>query len=244
MWTFFGHSWLNVVFFIISIISIVLAVIFYYKSLREKKPVFAKQTINLIKSNLTSFSKLQINYDGRKVDKLTLTKLSLWNSGKATIYKNDITTVDPLLIKTNGQNIIYDFEIASSNPANEIVITKIDDYTLSVSFTFLDFHNGVLLNIYHNGTKSDDVSIQGTLIGAKTLISGIKRNFFINRIDIITAPVNYLYNKNNIILKALGLILMLLEIPIIFPLMLIVIPLDSIYEKLYKSAPNKYYLHD
>ena len=82
---FKGSTSLNIIFFALALVSIILAVIFYYKSLRIKQPVFSKQTFRLIDKKISTIKNIEIKYNQLQVENLSLTKIAIWNSGKESI---------------------------------------------------------------------------------------------------------------------------------------------------------------
>src|SRR5688572_6382101 len=108
---FDNTPWLNFIFLLLSVISIILAFYFYKKAQREKRPVFARRTTRLVQPYLSSLKSLNIQYQGQDVKTLSLTKFSFWNAGKDPIRKEDIAPGDPLFIQASTNIIFYDVEI-------------------------------------------------------------------------------------------------------------------------------------
>jgi hypothetical protein len=95
---------LNLVFLIIAVTGLFLAFYFYYKSKKEKRPVYNLQTIRLIKKNVSSINKLQILYKESNVENLSVTKFSFWNTGRGIIRKSDFIESDTLTIYHSGES--------------------------------------------------------------------------------------------------------------------------------------------
>jgi len=97
--------------YIIGITGVLLAVFFYFKNKKEKKPTYTAKSLNLIRNLTSKYKPLEMTYSGQKIDNLTVTKFAFWNSGKQTISKDDIAHREPLEIEMNLPYEILDFEV-------------------------------------------------------------------------------------------------------------------------------------
>ncbi|MFM9989758.1 hypothetical protein [Flavobacterium sp.] len=241
---FDSNPLLNIIFFILSIVSIILAFIFYFKSIRNKKPIYNIETNRLVSNNLTSLSKIEIKYNNSPVSNLSVTKIALWNNGKESIRRNDIASSDPIIIKTKDNVLLYDFEVVYEKAVNVIVVEKESENSLKISFEFLDFNDGVVLNIYHSGNRSDNIKISGTLIGSEKISQAVIKDYISDKFDIISNPVNYLVNSEKKIYRFVGwTIAAPITFIIIFPLLLITLPTDKVLEFFHK-VPKEYKFSD
>lgn len=128
---------LNIVFLLLAIISIILAIYFYIKSKKEKKPVYSLKTTQLINDNVSSIEKLEIFFAGNTLENLSLTKFAFWNAGRETIKETDIVNADPIKIFTSKGFIIYDYKIEIQDQRNNIKINQEKDSSLILSFDYL-----------------------------------------------------------------------------------------------------------
>lgn len=241
---FDGGSWLNIIFLLLTIFSIVIAFYFYFKAKKEKSPVFNKQTIRLLQPKLAKLKNIEIKYVGQVINNLSLTRLAFWNSGKESIRKEDIPINDPLQIVTVGEVKIYDVEIDFENKVNNFFVEKINDNLISISFDFIDFNEGVILNVYHSGFDSKELAINGTLIGANKISNGIKKNKVLKSLDFFFAPTNYLMSSDKIILKILGFPIALSTILIVIPLAPFIFLVNYLYNRVNVTYPKKFDLSE
>lgn len=240
---------INLISFLLAILGIILSVYYYLKSRKEKIPVFSKQSFQLIQKSITGLDKLEVKYNDQRVDKLTLTKVAFWNSGRETIRKEDVVQRDPIKITTKEDLLIYDHKIISSNPKNNFTLERINDQTINIYFDYMDHFQGIIINIYHNGQKSDDIQLEGTIIGARKLDTGIRKKYILQKvtfIDIILKPVNKLINDKNIVFRICGFILGLFFGMFLLPIMIALLLIDEIYGLYYNynKAPKKFKLFD
>ncbi|QAT88499.1 hypothetical protein EJ065_6974 [Corallococcus coralloides] len=164
---FGSNPWVSAISFLLAIAGTALSVIFYYKSRITKRPRYALRSNNIIRAFTSKVESLEILYRGRRIENLTVTKIALWNDGKATIHQNDIASLDPLIISTAKNHEILDASIIDSkNPANQLEISRIDPGKFKLSFEYLDHHEGAVLQVFHTGSTSSDIFITGIIKGA------------------------------------------------------------------------------
>jgi len=164
-----GNPYVTLGLLLLAVFTFILMILFYYRSKRIKKPFYAVRSINLIQNFSSRLSSLKISYKDEQVENLTVSNVALWNGGKETIRKNDITNVKPLKISLREPYKILDAKIiCSNNPANEISVGKVgtDGRTLLINFEYLDANEGCVLQIIHDGDSSYDLSVSGIIIGA------------------------------------------------------------------------------
>lgn len=167
------------------LLGLIASTIFYLKSLKYKELRYILKTYNLIKDYSSRFSNLSIKYNGEEVKNFSVSKIIFWNNGKETIDGSDITKIEPLTISIGKDNKILDANIIqTNNQASQIAITEIKDNYLIINFEYLDYLNGVGINIIHNGLDLMDFKITGK-------IKGLRK---IKEVSILNAPkeVHYL----------------------------------------------------
>jgi hypothetical protein len=241
---FDNNPWLNLLFLILSILSIILAYYFYYQSKKEKKPVFNSKTISLFLVNSIIAKKIDIRYNGDLINNLSLTKIAFWNAGKESIRGDDIAPNAPFLIIAPEDVTIYGVEIVDQNMVNNFILDKVDEHKIKVHFDFIDFNDGVIINIFHSKFKKNGFTIQGTFIGAPKLSHGIQQDKLAVKLDFITKPMTYLFNTKKFVLQFLGILLIVPTIAVYFPLIMIILPIDRFLNKLNNKFQKKFFLEE
>ena len=237
---------LNLIFLVLTIISILLAIYFYIKSKKDKKPVYSIKTIQLIEDNLSSIENLKIYYGKDNVENLSITKFAFWNAGRETINENDFVKVDHLRIEANENIIIYDFKVEIQDERNNFQIEKNANTSLQVSFDYLDRNQGIVLTVYHNGKENSGLKILGSFKGAKELSLGVEREKIFNALlkNKIIIFFENLINSEKLSLRILGFLsffpMIIYGLVVIFPATLI----DSIYDRLFNKSPKEFYLKE
>jgi hypothetical protein len=162
---------------IVGILAGVIASYNYYKrALRDREPTALLRSNNLIEGNTSKFENLKIEYKGHEVKNLTVSKLAFWNNGKQTIKRDDIPDKAQIFIVGKGDTVILEVQVvAQTNSENDFGALLLEDgKRAKVDFSFLDHHQGGIIQIVHTGLNSQDLDLAGTVIGfgkVKVMIS-------------------------------------------------------------------------
>lgn len=241
---FNGGPILNILFFCIAIISLILSFIFYLKSKREKKLTYLTKSFGLIQDSISSIDNLSIKYKDEDVKFLTLTKVSVWNAGKKTIKRDDIAKYDTLRVRLQDGCKVYSANLSEiGRDTNEISI-ETENNIVSIAFSYLDYGDGAIFEIYHSGKPSDKIEIVGTIIGGLE-ISLAKEGEFSR----IVRPVgNFLFSSYwNAEFSSLGRvdkILCAALTPLAFVIIMLLMPFEIIIDKFAIGIPKKYMLSE
>ncbi|MGB9941322.1 hypothetical protein [Methanosarcina sp.] len=165
--TLISNSWFSFFLALISILSFIGMFYFYYKSKKEKLPLFCMKSTKILEDLSERYEPLQITYKEKKIKNLTVTQVGFWNCGKETIKKSDIATKDPLSIKTKNNAQILDVKITTSenNPNGFEYNLSTDLSCLIYNFDYIDKNQGALIQLLHTGTSSSDLELKGSIIG-------------------------------------------------------------------------------
>lgn len=170
--TFFnGGSLLNLITFILAILGILCSVYFYLKGKRCKKPTYILKTTNLVRENIQKIDSVDILYSGNKIKNLSVTKIAFWNNGKDTISSNDVAKKSPIRLTIKGDFIFLDAKIIfQKNQSNDFSIAMSNDNKfIDIDFDYFDYEEGVVLQVFHTGAKSSDISMEGQIKSVKEI---------------------------------------------------------------------------
>lgn len=156
---------------ILSVLSVLVAVVslvLYLRGRRRKEPCWATRTNNLVRDYTAKLSALDVKYSGRSVQNLSITRVVFWNKGGETIHAADIATADPLRITPTAAVTILDVIIVQvDNEASQFRLSSHEEgTTVALRFAYLDRGNGAVIDVVHTGTSSDDISVEGSVMGA------------------------------------------------------------------------------
>ena len=99
----------------VGIFGIILSIIFYFKGIRAKQPLYKTELSTVIKDNVSSINNLKILFKDTPIKNLTVCQFFFWNNGKETIDHEDIETIDPIRIVNQKSAKILDISIIKSN---------------------------------------------------------------------------------------------------------------------------------
>ncbi|MDR2965263.1 MAG: hypothetical protein LBU88_05765 [Treponema sp.] len=169
------NPWITLVSMALALIGIILTLILYFKGKRKKSIKYYFEGDSLFEDFVEKINGLSIQFSGKQIKTLTVTKIVFWNSGTETINREDFPTNDTFYIKIEDEYEILDVSIIRyNNHANNIGIILSDDgKKISIDFEYLDTEDGFVIQIFHTSTKYySKFSINGSLKGFGKLSEG------------------------------------------------------------------------
>ena len=156
----------------VAILAIVLAMIFYFKSKREKIPRFAINIFELLRPPTQIIPGLTVSIEGKQVEWLTLARVAIWNAGSNTINGEDISPRDPLRItlEETAEFVGVPELKYQSTVANGVALGLSEDRrSIFLTLDFIDKNQGAIVQCLHTGGEACRLSIRGTIKGARQL---------------------------------------------------------------------------
>lgn len=193
----------------LTAISFLLAIVFYLKSRKDKILKYDIRSFNVIKNSINDYKLLTVEYDGHKIENLSITKIAVWNSGKESIRNTDIPKSSPISFIVDEGIVLNSNIIAQNNHANMFSCEISDDkHSVNINFEFIDYDNAAIIELLHTGTT---ISVSGCVIGgndiAKSQFSKLSPQIrkktiigvLITTIAFVVADIAAIYNYNNIV---------------------------------------------
>lgn len=162
---------LTILSFILAVISLIIAII----SIKRKIIQFNIFNNELVKEKDFELSKLKFLYNGKPVEKLTVSKIVFWNNSFPAIKKEDIPENAPLKIFLNEGKIIEISILKGNETSNKVSITYISDTCAIITFEYLNRKEGGIIQVMHTGNESS-INISGNIIGGKIKTSQEKHS--------------------------------------------------------------------
>lgn len=154
-----------------SFIGLPLSIYLHHRSI--KKTINAVLSSNeLIVNKQPNFSKINILYDNRDVDGLTVTKLTFWNKTASPIRKSDIIDAAPLSILSKNGEILDVSVLNGENTPNKIGASLINDTTVHITFDYLNRKEGGIIQIIHTGNHNA-IDITRQIIGGEIKVKKV-----------------------------------------------------------------------
>jgi hypothetical protein len=158
----------------IGIIGIIIGFYLYYRSRLTPKPVCHFETTRLLGFGQEDLPKrLQVSYEGQPIERLTVTKVRIWNDGTGTLDGDALVESDPLRFEFNEGERILEANVARTTRAPIRVEIVKDDGDLRrayLRFDFLDPKDGALISLVHDSDRRYP-HVYGTIKGVP---SGLK----------------------------------------------------------------------
>lgn len=160
-----------------AVFSALFAVYTWIAGKKKKQFSLVCKTNEVIASGKSKIEKLFIQYDGEKIENLSVTKFYIWNSGNEVINKSDIVGSRPLSIICSEPASILDAQIIKANEeTNAFSIDETNNQRVIFDFDYVDQGDGFVVQILHTG-QAIDLDLDCKIKGGKEIrdISSIKR---------------------------------------------------------------------
>ncbi len=164
--------WSTYLGLVVGIVGTLATIYALFKSKKIKEPFCVVSTRNIIGSIMHDVPNLDIIYDGRLVDSLSVTTIYFWNAGSETINGIDIPENTPFEIKSKNHTVIYNVETKfikrKANGFNFLVSDKKNK--VNINFDFFDKNDGFVLDIVHSGNSAKELEVNAIFKGALPLV--------------------------------------------------------------------------
>ena len=170
-------SLFNLISLIIGLCSLIFAIVFYYRSRKIRRPVYAVRNTNLIKEKAQKITNIEILYNKSKIDNLSVARVAFWNRGRETIDRSDIAPINKIRLVAQGKanllgvGIIYEKNKSNNFSLSPIPIDRDKDLQneLEINFDYFDHNEGIILQVFHTGNSSSDIKIDGAIKNAGSI---------------------------------------------------------------------------
>jgi hypothetical protein len=154
----------------IGLVLAVIGIILQIKSNKKKELVYSIRSNNLISGSVSNLENLTITYKDQKIGNLTVSKILFFNRGNETITKQDLMSIHHLGINSDGK--VLNARVIEGNylPNNIKLQHQNNSKNVYIDFDYLDHNHGSIIQIIHTGLSSDDLNVDGSIIGVQNLI--------------------------------------------------------------------------
>ena len=163
---------------ICTFIGVPLSIYAIISGKRKKQFSYAKTTYQVLSEGKSPIKKLKFSYGDTPIKDLTVTRFTIWNSGKGAIKSENLHKKLPLCIK-NSENVqILDASIVAASDENvgfdlmnseeKANLDCIDDNDIVIKFYCAAEKDGVVVQIIHCG-NSDELTPTVNIIDGKKM---------------------------------------------------------------------------
>ncbi len=159
---------IQLVLAIITVISIVLAIVFYIKGKRHAKIKYYVKHNVLISKKKYNIDGLNVSYRNKLITDLVRSKVLFYNAGNTTLDYSDIAKTDPLKIKVNDSyEILEVLEIKQSESSNLFEVESKDENSITFKFDYISPKDKIVITILHTDSSLKNFDITGKIKGGK-----------------------------------------------------------------------------
>lgn len=138
---------------------------------KERKEIsFSSNSFKIINAGKSTIPELQLLYQNKAIDNLTITRFAIWNSGNRVISSDDIVAVKPLTLAChNNETKILDATIIKQGePTNMFKTIRAEEDKFILDFDYIDKQDGIVLQVLHTG-PSINLELECKIKGGKNL---------------------------------------------------------------------------
>jgi len=209
----------NIIFGTIGVLGVILSIIFYIRSRKEKKPFYDIYCNTVIDRTHSSVDGIEIFYNAEQVHELSEILIAFYNKGKEVIVDNDKTEKDKIRVELLNGTILCNPEVLylSNKSTNLSLIKSENKKVIFIDFDYLDSNDGIVFKFLVNSVNNNSIEFKGKIKGIPNLIDRRKK---IEGLPITHSIINFLFGKfdfePNLQIKIILFIIGTLLMPILF----------------------------
>jgi hypothetical protein len=172
--SFVNNPLINIGSLALAVLGVLLAVVFYFRSQKNKTPCFENSSNTIVEGLHRSLEGIEVHYKGIAQERITISKVVFWNAGRDTIDGHDLVQRDPLRIICPTDVEILDIQIVSDNAELNSIqlgesIESDDDRSYPITFEYLDHEEYFIVQLIHTGDASEKFDVEGKIKGVKSI---------------------------------------------------------------------------
>lgn len=157
------YAWLFLAF--CTVAAFVFAIYTWIAGKKKKEFSYFSNSYKIIQKGKSSIPQLQLTYENRNIEDLSITKYAIWNSGNEVINTNDIVSERPLKITASSGAVILNTKvIVESEETNKFIIDEQQENSSTINFDYVDPRDGIVIQIIHTG---ENLEFDGKIKGGK-----------------------------------------------------------------------------
>lgn len=161
---FFKSNYIGI---IIGVFGILLSLLFYFKSKKEREPVYSiKKEPSVIYYRNSTSQKLKVVLNDSIIVKesVFVSNVVIWNNGELEIEKKDVRK--NFIISISGDSKILDYKIVNqTHPDIGNFKVKPEGDSLLLDWDYFDPMYGVELQIIYSGDHNSGIIVNGSVLG-------------------------------------------------------------------------------
>jgi hypothetical protein len=160
------NPWFQLSGFAIGVVGLAIAIVIYALSRRYKRIWYDVRSFALVERERSTVPGLEVTFEKKPVDALTISKACIWNSGNEALRYGDFAPTQRLLIEVGNKVQILEASIVQTSSKNcQCELERAGGNSYAIKFDFLDPSDGLVVQIAHTGAASKDVNVTGHIVG-------------------------------------------------------------------------------
>jgi len=161
-----SSSYFAVINFILTILAIALAWVFYRKSKKRTCLQCRILGYTLVENLEAKFPRLSVLYGDERLPNFSVSQIAFRNTGNTVIRPSDVAPQDPIRFLCAGPGEILEAEVAypKSSP-NNFSLAKSLDGSVRLSFDYLNPNDRCIVRIYHTAAGEKGLIVSGSVAG-------------------------------------------------------------------------------
>lgn len=152
-----------------TVFGVIFSLYQFQKDRNKREFSVSKNGYLVVKNGKKKIHSLSILFDGKEVDNVTITKITIWNSGSEDIRREDIASERPLILKASKNVEILNAEIiVQTDSTNKFSIISVTADVIHLDFEYANRNDGIVIQVIHTG-NSDDLSFDCKIKGGKPI---------------------------------------------------------------------------
>ncbi len=172
----FSNPWVGIIGSVASIVGVLLAVYFYFQSVRSPELVYYVNPARAVVVKQGTASRLSVLFDGRQISQdVTASQVAIWNRGREPIRQAEI--LKPIIIQTYPKAPILEATIRKKS--REVVNlqmeqTRLSEGEVSLKWNILEQGDGAVVQLVYAAGPGVQIRCDGVIEGqsrVKELVS-------------------------------------------------------------------------
>ena len=149
-----------------SIFGVLFAVITWIKGKHKREFTYAKTTYQLVIKGVSTIDRLKLLYDDAPISDLSVTRITVWNSGTGEIRREDLYSGQLLCIKSTENARILDASIIQQCDGEKFTASMNESGDVTFDFECAEKRDGFVIQILHSG-DADELKPPEAIKGGK-----------------------------------------------------------------------------
>jgi hypothetical protein len=163
----FSNPWVGIIGSVASIVGVLLAVYFYFQSVRSPQLVYYVNPARAVVVKQGTASRLSILFDGRQISQdVTASQIAIWNRGREPIRQAAV--LKPIIIQMDPRTPILEATIRKKS--REVVNLQMEQIRLSegevsLKWNILEQGDGAVVQLVYAGGPGIKIRCDGVIEG-------------------------------------------------------------------------------